>query len=1041
MSSNRNSLAFNASTFSTHIDSIFKSREPSEDLETASIHSLDSATETPKYTTRIQNLDDASFYRHHILSQMGTMDPVNSRSNLGTPVSSSSFDFTLLNQEYVATGSSINVVLPSDSDSAEASRKPSNQGLDSTTSDAAGRTLDGTLKEVPRAEPTTPSDDVIHNDQDEDEDWAEKGAAEGVVEAPAGQELVRRTVKDFEFGKELGKGSYSTVVLATDKITSVQYAVKILDKRHIIKEKKVKYVNIEKHALNRLSRCNGVISLYFTFQDRDSLYFVLDYASNGELLGLIKELGTLNEECATYFGAQILDAIHNMHRNGVIHRDIKPENILLDSRYRIRITDFGTAKLLERKKNGKTGQEEDYPVDVRAKSFVGTAEYVSPELLENKFCGKPGDVWAFGCIMYQMIAGKPPFKATNEYLTFQKITKLQYAFSAGFPSILRDLIKQIFVLQPSRRATIDQIKKHYFFRDCNFNDPELIWESDVPEMSSYKMTAKSMMKMPALSQQAKPATVIRRPKSKPQPTKSPKTQQLSAAASPKLFTPASVAAYVLHKDDEDYTPPESKPPVESHPPPPPPPPPPQREREPKPQPEYIPGTNILRPQAISRASFSKSSIQSAKSTKDTLTKKTLRVMEVKPPSAVEAAWQQFLSLDERVLNIGLAIVKIQPIEVFEKKNKGMIYDSPLGFKAKLEAASGDRRKPKTMLSHVVQSTKGKAREPEIHYRESDAFMFHELPPSLEAESVAEEESQIVAHAPKLGKAFLKMLRPAAEKKEASVNESQRVEDEHAFFYKARTYTILATSFGRLLLFSRDDHNNNYMLMCEVRLELPFVQFKEVVSNHSSKFGKMIPTTGMFAVVGMQNVLVFETEKYEVGPWTESLAKAKLNQIEREKEKSDSLAAAQNNSEPVSDSPLVVNSDTRLLNGHSHLSDTTEQRGNEQRVPSSGEGRDNLLFHRTMKSRESTRRKPPPALAKSPNLGASGLTTQQGQTAFAAQMAISNSPTTVSLENHRSSYNREDQARVGGYRSTSSSGGPAKITSLNSKFLARTRGKK
>ena len=60
-------------------------------------------------------------------------------------------------------------------------------------------------------------------------------------------------------------------------------------------------------------------------------------------------------------------------------------------------------------------------MDVRAKSFVGTAEYVSPELLENKYCGKPGDVWAFGCIIYQMIAGKPPFKATNEYLTFQKL--------------------------------------------------------------------------------------------------------------------------------------------------------------------------------------------------------------------------------------------------------------------------------------------------------------------------------------------------------------------------------------------------------------------------------------------------------------------------------------------------------------------------------------------------------------------------------------------------------------------------------------------
>ena len=121
------------------------------------------------------------------------------------------------------------------------------------------------------------------------EDWERRGSAIKTVHTPAGEtKVIRRSVTDFKFGKELGEGSYSTVILATDKITSKQYAVKVLDKRHIIKEKKVKYVNIEKHALNRLSDRLGIISLYFTFQDKDSLYFVLDYASNGELLTLIK---------------------------------------------------------------------------------------------------------------------------------------------------------------------------------------------------------------------------------------------------------------------------------------------------------------------------------------------------------------------------------------------------------------------------------------------------------------------------------------------------------------------------------------------------------------------------------------------------------------------------------------------------------------------------------------------------------------------------------------------------------------------------------
>lgn len=286
------------------------------------------------------------------------------------------------------------------------------------------------LKDIIGPESVNKSAEAIKSlNLDEDlENWNEKGAASKVVDSQNGVKVIRRTVQDFEFGKQLGEGSYSTVVLATDKITNIKYAVKVLDKRHIIKEKKVKYVNIEKHALNRLSNRVGIVSLYFTFQDKDSLYFVLDYASNGELLSLIKKYNTLSEDCTRHFGAQILDAIKYMHDNGVIHRDIKPENILLDDKLRIQITDFGTARLLEKKND----ESEDYPLDVRAKSFVGTAEYVSPELLENKYCGKPGDIWAFGCILYQMIAGKPPFKAANEYLTFQKITKLQYAFSAGF---------------------------------------------------------------------------------------------------------------------------------------------------------------------------------------------------------------------------------------------------------------------------------------------------------------------------------------------------------------------------------------------------------------------------------------------------------------------------------------------------------------------------------------------------------------------------------------------------------------------------------
>ena len=151
--------------------------------------------------------------------------------------------------------------------------------------------------------------------------------------------IVKKGVKDFNFGRTLGEGSYSTVMSATDRQSQREFAIKVLDKKHIIKEKKVKYVNIEKDTLNRLTDHPGVVRLYYTFQDERSLYFVLDLCPGGELLGVLKRMSTFDEECSRFYGAQILDTIEYMHSRGVIHRDLKPENLLLDGNRYIKVTD------------------------------------------------------------------------------------------------------------------------------------------------------------------------------------------------------------------------------------------------------------------------------------------------------------------------------------------------------------------------------------------------------------------------------------------------------------------------------------------------------------------------------------------------------------------------------------------------------------------------------------------------------------------------------------------------------------------------------
>ncbi|KAJ2724457.1 3-phosphoinositide dependent protein kinase-1 [Coemansia sp. Benny D115] len=309
--------------------------------------------------------------------------------------------------------------------------------------------------------------------------------------AAAKQAARKRTVDDFEFGRTLGEGSYSTVVEATERATGRVFAAKILDKRHIIKEKKIKYVNIERDILQALHH-PYIVRLHYAFQDSQSLYFVIDMAANGELLTWIRKLGGLAEDVARFYLAEIILAVEYMHKERTLHRDLKPENILLGADMHILVTDFGTAKMF-----GKDDSEQ------RANSFVGTAEYVSPELLTDKSADRNSDLWAIGCIAYQLLTGRPPFKGLNEYQTFQKILKLDYSFPANMAPMARDLVERILVLDPERRlgavqrGGFGELKRHAFFDGFD-------WQS-LPLRTPPKMAAGNLQQESSRAPSAPPA--------------------------------------------------------------------------------------------------------------------------------------------------------------------------------------------------------------------------------------------------------------------------------------------------------------------------------------------------------------------------------------------------------------------------------------------------------------------------------------------------------------------------------------------------------
>lgn len=167
-----------------------------------------------------------------------------------------------------------------------------------------------------------------------------------------------------------------------------------------------------------------------------------------------------------------------------MHRDLKPENVLLNEKGHIKLTDFGTSKVVGLAK------------DARSNSFVGTAEYIGPELLQgdNKVAYKSMDLWSLGCMVFQMICGRPPFRGATEYVTFQKVSAGKLVYPTNMPLIAKDLINKLCVMDPFARLGANDfadLKAHPFFAKINWNTilestpvqtpfpDKLMWEEDV----------------------------------------------------------------------------------------------------------------------------------------------------------------------------------------------------------------------------------------------------------------------------------------------------------------------------------------------------------------------------------------------------------------------------------------------------------------------------------------------------------------------------------------------------------------------------------
>lgn len=204
-------------------------------------------------------------------------------------------------------------------------------------------------------------------------------------------------------------------------------------------------------AVMKLLEHDNIVRLYDVWENSNELYLIMEYVEGGELFHYVEQRKGLHEDETIIIFRQIIAALLYCHRMHICHRDLKPENILLDpSKMTVKLIDFGMAAL---------------QTDGRMLSTpCGSPHYAAPEVVSSKpYDGKQADVWSCGVILYVMLTGTTPYNYGQEgdiRILFRDIAKAKYYMPNELSHEAKDLIRRIFVPDPKRRITMDEVWDH-----------------------------------------------------------------------------------------------------------------------------------------------------------------------------------------------------------------------------------------------------------------------------------------------------------------------------------------------------------------------------------------------------------------------------------------------------------------------------------------------------------------------------------------------------------------------------------------------------
>ncbi|WCJ42726.1 Protein kinase family protein [Euphorbia peplus] len=311
--------------------------------------------------------------------------------------------------------------------------------------------------------------------------------------------------EDFDLLTIIGRGAFGEVRLCREKKSGNIYAMKKLKKSEMLSRGQVEHVKAERNLLAEVAS-HFIVKLFYSFQDADYLYLIMEYLPGGDVMTLLMREETLTETVARFYIAQSVLAIESIHKHNYIHRDIKPDNLLLDKNGHMRLSDFGLCKPLDCShlspiNENEALDEEDLKESMNvhgkfpeasglrwkspqeqlqhwqinrrklAYSTVGTPDYIAPEVLLKKGYGMECDWWSLGAIMYEMLVGYPPFYSDDPVTTCRKIVHwknhLIFPEEARMTPEAKDLISRLLCDVEHRLGTLgaDQIKAHPWFKD------------------------------------------------------------------------------------------------------------------------------------------------------------------------------------------------------------------------------------------------------------------------------------------------------------------------------------------------------------------------------------------------------------------------------------------------------------------------------------------------------------------------------------------------------------------------------------------------